>query len=79
MKRRGNLYKNICDVNNIMKVYDEVCRNTKNKKRVNVYKEYKCCNISKIYNTLVNREYVVGPYNVFTIYEISCLDRVPLR
>ena len=69
MKRKSYLYNDMCNINNIIKVYDEVCRNTKNKNKVNVYKEYKCANISKIYNTLVNRKYVVGPYNVFTIYE----------
>ena len=69
MKRKSFLYENMCDMNNIMKVYDEVCRNTRNKKRVNVYREYKCANISKIYNTLIERRYKVGPYNVFTIYE----------
>lgn len=69
MKRKGNLYKDICDVNNIMSAYKEVCKNTKNKKKVNIYKEYKCSNISKIYNTLIEKKYVVGPYNIFTIHE----------
>ena len=69
MKRKGNLYEDIYDINNIMMVYNEVCRNTKNKRRVNTYKEYKCLYISKIHNVLKNREYTVGPYNVFTIYE----------
>lgn len=69
MKRKGNLYEDICDVNNILAVYDEVCRNTKNKIKVNTYREYKCGNVAKIYNVLTRREYVVGPYNVFTIYE----------
>ncbi|MDD4375322.1 MAG: RNA-directed DNA polymerase [Clostridia bacterium] len=69
MKRKSFLYKNTYDIKNIMEVYDEVCRNTKNKNRVNTYKEYKCANISKIYNTLLNREYRVGPYNKFIIFE----------
>lgn len=69
MKRKGNLYDNMCDINNIMLVYDEVCRNTKNKKRVATYREYRCGNIAKIRDVLINRRYVVGPYNVFTIYE----------
>lgn len=34
-----------------------------------MYREYKSGNIAKIYNLLSNRSYVVGPYNVFTIYE----------
>ena len=31
MKRKGDLYKNIYDFNNIVDAYNEVCRNTKNK------------------------------------------------
>lgn len=56
-------------MSNIMKVYNEICRNTKNKRRVNSYKEYKCIYISKVYNVLKERKYEVGPYNIFTIYE----------
>lgn len=54
---------------NILEAYNEVCRNTKNKRKVRNYKEYKCIYISRIYETLKNRTYEVGPYNVFTIYE----------
>ena len=52
-----------------LKAYNEVCRNTKNKNKVRNYKEYKCVYISRIYDALKNKEYEVGPYNVFTIYE----------
>ena len=69
MKRFGNLYENIYNIENIMQAFNEVCRNTKNKNRVNKYKEFKCIYISRIYNILKNNEYSVGPYNVFTIYE----------
>lgn len=69
MKRKDNLYENICKMENIMAAYDEVCRNSKNKRRVKNYKEYKCVYISRVYNVLKNRSYVVGPYNYFTIYE----------
>ena len=41
----------------------------KNKKKVNQFKEFKCMYVSKIYRTLKNKEYKVGPYIVFTIYE----------
>lgn len=54
---------------NIMSAFDEVCKNTKNKRKVRNYKEYKCVYISRIYNILNERRYVVGKYNVFTIYE----------
>lgn len=69
MKRKGYLYENIYDFNNITDAYNEVCRNTKNKKKVEYFKEYKCIYISRIYHILKNEEYVVGPYNIFTIYE----------
>ena len=69
MKRKGNLYENIYDFNNIVDAINEVCRNTKNRKKVEFFKEYKCTYISRIYNTLKNGNYVPGPYNVFIIYE----------
>ena len=69
MKRKGNLYENIYKIENIMSAYDEVCRNTKAKRKVNKFKEFKCIYISRIYNILKNREYRVGPYVHFVIYE----------
>lgn len=69
MKRKGYLYENIYDFNNIISAFNEVCRNTKNKKKVEFFKEYKCLYIYRIYNILKNEDYQVGPYNVFTIRE----------
>ena len=69
MKRKSNLYENLVKMENISKAYNEVCAHTRNKKKVRNYKEYRCIYISRIYNILKNREYVVGKYNVFTIYE----------
>ena len=69
MKRVGNLYENIYKYENIKSVFYEVCRNTKNKRKVNRFKEYRCINIFKIYDTLKAGQYVPGPYHVFTIYE----------
>ena len=69
MKRKGNLYKNICKYENILSAYSEVCKNTKNKKRVANFREYRCIYISRIYNTLMDKSYIPGPVNVFTIYE----------
>ena len=65
----GNLYKNICEMENIKSAYNEVCRNTKNKRRVENLREYKSIYISRIHSILENKNYVVGPYNLFTIYE----------
>lgn len=69
MKRKNNLYQNICKLENIQSAFDEVCKNTKNKRKVENYKEYKCTYISRVYETVTSKNYIVGPYNAFTIYE----------
>ena len=69
MKRKGYLYPNIYGFDNIVQAYNEVCKNTKNKRKVECFKEYKCLYISRIHDILKNRNYKVGKYNVFTIYE----------
>lgn len=69
MKRKGNLYNNLLKMENIEQAYNEVCSHTRNKRKVRNYKEYRCIYISRIYNVLLNRDYKVGKYNVFTIYE----------
>lgn len=69
MKRKDNLYNNLLKMENIEQAYNEVCSHTRNKRKVGNYKEYRCIYISRIYNVLLNRDYKVGKYNVFTIYE----------
>ncbi|MGN1269591.1 MAG: reverse transcriptase domain-containing protein [Clostridia bacterium] len=69
MKRKSNLYENIYCLENIFDAFDEICKNTRNKRKVRNYREYKCIYVSRVYSTLKNKNYVVGPYNVFTIYE----------
>lgn len=69
MKRKNNLYSKIYDINNIISAYDEVCKNTRNKNKVDKFKEYKCIYIARIYSILKNKAYEPGPYNKFTIYE----------
>ncbi len=65
MKRKGNLYQKIYKFENIVGAFDEVCKNTKNKKKVARFKEYKCVYIARIYNILINKTYQPKPYNVF--------------
>ena len=69
MKRKNNLYQEICKMENIISAFDEVCKNVKNKNKVQNYKQYKCIYISRIYNILNSKKYEVGKYNVFTIYD----------
>ena len=67
MKRMSNLYPNICNMNNIIKTFNEVCRNTKNKQKVARVKEYQCMFISDIHKILTSKTYTPGPTNVFII------------
>ena len=76
MKRKNNLYNEMCKIENINKVFDEICRNTKNKRKVQRFKEYRSINVTRIYNILNERKYVPGPYNKFTIYEPKKRDVV---
>ena len=69
MKRKNNLYEEMYKLENIQNVFNEICKNTKNKRRVENYKQFKCANIYDVYNTLKNREYRPGKLNVFEIYE----------
>ncbi len=57
------------NMENIANAFNEVCRNTRNKNRVENLKQYRNIYITRIYNILLNKSYVVGPYNKFIIYE----------
>ena len=69
MKRKSNLYENICNIENIMETYKQITRRTKNKKKKSMLDSYKSIYINRIYVTLNNRSYKVGKYNEFKIYE----------
>mgnify|MGYP006955109434 CR=1 FL=1 len=69
MKRLRNLYQNMYKFENIKSAFDEVCSNTRNKKKANKFKELECINIFKVYSVLKNRIYKPGPYYRFEIYE----------
>ena len=58
MKQIGNLYENIYKFENINSAFNEVCKNTKNKRKVANFRELKCTAISTIYTTLENKQYV---------------------
>ena len=58
MKRKKNLYDSIYNFENILNVFNEVCRNTKSKRKVANLKEYKATYESRVYNILKDRAYV---------------------
>lgn len=70
MKRINNLYKKICDIDVIMNMYDKVIKvNTRNKKKIQNFDNFYSCNIVKIKEILMSRDYVPGKYNLFLIHE----------
>ena len=70
MKRVNNLYKKICDIDVIMDMYDSVIRvNTKNKQKIQNFDNFYSCNIAKIKERLIKKDYVLGKYNLFLIHE----------
>ena len=60
MKRKNNLYRNICNMENIKQAYNEGCKNTHNKRRVENLKEYKSIYISRIKTILQEKNYTVS-------------------
>lgn len=69
MKRKNNLYEQTYNLENILVVFNEVSKNTKNKRKVALLKEYKCIYTSRIHNILKSRTYKPGPCNIFYICE----------
>lgn len=69
MKRFSNLYENLYKPENIRACYQEVVRNTKNKRQVHQLQKNADSIIKSIYEELKNEKYVVGKYNIFVIYE----------
>lgn len=67
MKRKNNLYKNICDLNNIIEMTNTVCKTTKNKKKVEKFEAYKMEHIMNIKNRLDSKNIKIGKYNIFMI------------
>lgn len=67
MKKKSNLYQNICDLKKIIKVSTEI--KTKNKKQIEKFNDFYSINIVGIYNDLNSKVYQVGNYKIFKIYE----------
>lgn len=70
MKRIGNLYDKILDIENIKYVYDKsVRRNTKNKSKIERFEQNYVSNLLYIKRVLEKRKYIPGKYNIFIINE----------
>lgn len=69
MKRVGNIYYKLCDVENIISAYKEVMRTTKNKNKVTLFDRYRCINIKRIYSDMLNKTYTPTPLRETIIFE----------
>ena len=67
MKRTNKLYNNMYKYKNIKLAFDEVCRNTANKKRVLIMRNNESNIITKVHDILLERKYKPGECNVFQI------------
>ena len=70
MKRVNNIYDSIVDIKKIQKMYDSRIKiNTRNKKKLETFENNYVSNMIYIKNTLKNKSYVTGKYNIFLIKE----------
>lgn len=69
MKRKNNLYKEICNIKHIELVVDNIFKTCKNKEKVYKWESIKDVLVVKVYQDLVNKNYHFGKYHKFVIYE----------
>ena len=67
MKRVGNLYSDVCDINNIIDMTYEVLKSVRNKKKVINFENHFSEHIASIKYRLDNRILYIGKYNIFMI------------
>jgi len=67
MKRLNNLYSSTYDLDNIIEMTNKVCKNVKNKNKVNKFEIYKAEHIFNIYKRLSEKNQNWGRYNIFMI------------
>lgn len=70
MKRVSNLYNKITSIDTIIDMYESKIKiNTKNKRKIQEFENNYCSNIVSIKESLINKDYKVGKYNIFLIRE----------
>lgn len=72
MKKLNNLYNDMCDLNNIIKMTDKVCSKVRNKKLVDKFEVYKSEHILNIKNRLESKDVIFEKYNIFMISDPKC-------
>ncbi len=72
MKRVNNLYKNLYDINNIIRMTDKVLSKVKNKERREKFYLYYSEHMINIKNRLESKNINLGKYNIFLITDPKC-------
>lgn len=72
MKRLNNLYDDMCDLDNIIKMTNKVCMRVRNKRLVEKFEAYKSEHIVNIKNRLDGRNVTFNKYNIFMITDPKC-------
>jgi len=81
MKRKGNLYGDICSVDNLMLAERKAGKGKRKKREVRLYRANLEENIAELHEMLVSKTYRTSPYHVFKIYEPKERDisKLPYR
>lgn len=67
MKRVGNLYNSVTDIDNIIEMTNKILSRTRNKKKVELFEKHKIEHICNIKRRLDNKDLRFGKYNIFMI------------
>lgn len=68
----NNLYKDACNIDNIINKTNKICTTVKNKNKIDRFESYKAEHIYNIKKRLDNRDLNVGKYNIFMITDPKC-------
>lgn len=84
MKRIGNLFNDICDIDNLLLADTKARKGKRNTRGVLNHDKEQDLNILKIHESLVNKTYKTSKYSTFKIFEpkervISSLPYYPDR
>jgi retron-type reverse transcriptase len=79
MKRRGNLYSQICDIDNIRLAEKKSRKGKQHQDGVKIFDKDPEANIVSIHNMLVNKTYKTSKYTTFMIWEKKArlISRLP--
>ena len=72
MKRMSNIYKNVCDVDNIIEMTDMVLSKVRNKKKKEEFILHKAEHIANIKDRLENKNIGFSEYHIFLITDPKC-------